>query len=322
MTSGEESMSSNPFEQLLRVIRLGYHNFWRNRWLTFGATLLMTLTLVMISASLLITYVIGDASNVIRDKISVTAYFRDDSVPDDKILALSERISAATNVESVDFVSKEEALGIFQRLPSINQDVKDPVTSEFNPLPRSLEVKTNDVEKLVELQVTIEAADTENLICADCLSLTRNQEIVDRIVSGTKAFQQAGWVLSIFFGVIALFNIYNIIRITITARSDEIEIMRYVGASNAFVRGPFIVEGILYGFFATIITTVALPLMAKIFSLTGAGKEIGGAFALLGTNMFDYVLGHMGVLIAVQISIGLVLGVLVSVLSIRRFLRA
>ncbi len=281
----------------------------------------MTLTLMMISFSLLVTYVVSDATLVIRDKISLTIYFRDDAVPDDKITTLSDRIKNISGVQSIDFVSKDKAREIFGQFP-IDENIKEPITAEFNPLPRSLEIKTADVERLEQLQGEIVVADSEKIICNDCFSLKRNQEIIDRIISGTKAFQQAGWLLSIFFGIIALFNIFNIIRITITARSDEIEVMRFVGASNSFVRGPFIVEGILYGFFATFITTLALPLVTKIFSLTNAGGSIGGAFALIGTDMFSYVAAHLPVLITVQLVIGLGLGILVSTMSIRKYLRA
>ena len=308
-------------ETFIRIIRLGYNNFWRNRWLTLGATLLMALTLTMISVSLLVSFMIRDTTEAIRDKINLTIYFRDDAVADQSITSLAERIERLPNVQSVEFLDKKRALEIFRRLP-INEDVKQPIDDSYNPLPRSLEVNTTNVEQLESLRSGVEAADSDKIICSECVSLAQNKEVVDQLISSTKAVQQAGWLLSIFFGLIAIFNVYNIIRLAIVARSDEIEIMRYVGASNAFIRGPFVIEGLLYGFLGTLITTIFLPLLVKLLTSTGAGQGISGAFSVLGTDLFTYVWMKIPELIIVQIVIGLGLGVVVSFFSIRRYLRA
>ena len=310
-------------ETFLRIIRLGYNNFWRNRWLTLGATLLMTLTLTMISVSVVISFIIRDTAGAVRSSINLSVYFRDDTVEQEKIDALADRIRQAPNVVGVDFVSKDDALAIFQRLP-LNQSIKDPINAEFNPLPRSLEIQTEDVEQLEGTVSQISSADTDKIICQDCLSYTKNKEIVDRLIASTRTAQQAGWLLSVFFGLIAIFNVYNIIRLTITARSDEIEIMRYVGASNAFVRGPFIIEGILYGLLGTLATTILVPTLAGIItSYQGSGglTTLGSAAGVLNTSFFNYVIDHIGSLVLIQLVIGVMLGVLVSVLSIRRYLR-
>jgi cell division transport system permease protein len=254
----------------------------------------------------------------------LTVYFRDDAVAEEKILALSNRIEALPGIIAVDYVSKEEALAIFKRLP-INQNVKDPVTQEFNPLPRSLEIQTADLEQIQATVQAIEGVDTETIICGECVSYTKNKEIVDQLIASTRTAQQAGWLLSIFFGLIAIFNVYNIIRLTIAARSDEIEIMRYVGASNAFTRGPFVVEGLMYGLLATLGTTILLPLLAAIITEYRPGGGIttlGSAFGVLNTNLYEYVINHLGSMILIQLAIGVILGILVSVLSIRKYLRA
>jgi cell division transport system permease protein len=312
-------------ETLLRIIKLGYNNFWRNRWLTLGATLLMTLTLTMISVSLLISFMIRDTADAVRSSINLSIYFRDDTVTEETIASLSDRIRELPEVLSVSFVSKEDALGIFKRIPSINQDVKDPITTEFNPLPRSLEVEMVDVEEIRSTVQAVKAVDADGIVCDECVSYAKSKEIVDQLVASTRTAQQAGWLLSLFFGLIAIFNVYNIIRLTIVARSDEIEVMRYVGASNAFIRGPFVVEGILYGLLSTAIVTALLPLLSAIITTYRGSVGIttlGGAFSILNTNLYEFVMSHIWVLLAVQLAVGVVLGVLVSVLSIRRYLRA
>ncbi len=311
-------------ETLGRIIRLGLNNFFRNRWLTLGATLLMTLTLTMISVSLIISFMINDTSQAVRSKIDLSIYFRDDSVPDQKILDLASRIRTISTVTEVNFVNKDQALAIFKRLP-INETIKQPVNADFNPLPRSLGVKTTNLDNIQAIVTGIEQADSDKLICSECLSYAKNKEIVDSLISSTKTVQQAGWLLSIFFGLIAIFNVFNIIRLTIMARSDEIEIMRYVGASNAFIRGPFIVEGLLYGLIATATTSIAIPLLAKVISVYRGGRaltSLGGTLSALNTDFYQYILNHMAVLVEIQLAVGLLLGVFVSLLSIRRYLKA
>jgi cell division transport system permease protein len=315
---------SSSMETLRRIIQLGYQNFWRNRWLTFGATLLMTLTLTMISVSLLLSFMIKDAAQSVQSSINLSVYFRDDAVADAKILDLSERIKKVPDVVGVDFISKKQALTIFKRLP-ISDTTKEFVGNENNPLPRSLEIQTNNATQIPQTVAKIAEADTDKIICADCVSYMKSKEIIDQLVASTRTAQQAGWLLSIFFGLIAIFNVYNIIRLTISARSDEIEIMRYVGASNSFIRGPFIVEGLLYGILGTLATTILLPLLTYIINhYRGGGNltNLGSAFGVLNTNLFEYVTSHLGVLIGIQLAIGVLLGVVVSVLSIRRYLRA
>lgn len=312
---------SSKTQTFWRVVKLGHVNFWRNRWLTLGATLLMTLTLTMISVSLIVSYVVRDTTNVVRDKIGVSIYFRQDTEPDEKILALKDRIATVPEVLEVTFISKTKALEIFRRLP-INEDIKQPVDQDFNPLPRSLEVRIANPDHIETVRSGIEAADTDKIICSECMSLAQNKETVDRLVQGTRIIQEAGWLLSLFFGLIAIINVFNIIRLTINARSDEIEIMRYVGASNAFTRGPFIIEGMLYGVVGTVITSILLPALVLASLSTSAGQGVSNMFSVLGTDALSYILAKLPTLIALQLTLGVGVGVLVSLISIRRYLRA
>jgi cell division transport system permease protein len=312
-------MSSN-LEAFWRIVRLGVVNFWRNRWLTLGATLLMSLTLIMISVSLLMTFLLHDAANSINSRIDLTIYFRDDTVPDQSIINLADKIKNLTSVSTVHFVDKAEALQIWNRLP-LNEDIKAPVTSNNNPLPRSIEVTTSDPNAIASTANAITKLDNGQLICDECVSYSQNKDTVNRILAATKFVQKAGIVLSIFFGVIAIFNVLNIIRITITARSDEIEIMRFVGASNAFVRGPFIVEGILYGLLGTIVSTGSLLILAWIGSEYLGGSGSVSFLTILNVNIFHYLLQHLTVLVLSQVLIGVLVGVFISTISIRRYLR-
>ena len=303
-------------ETFQRIVKLGYTNFWRNRWLTLGATLLMTLTLIMISVSLVLSLIVQDLATTIRSKIDLTIYFSDDAVLDSDITALGDRIKLQNGVAEVTFTDKRAALTIWNRLP-INENIKRPVGESYNPLPRSLQIRTTDPDNIQGLVSTIATQDSQKIICNECVSYSKNKETVDRLLSITRFVQKAGLFLSLFFGIIAVFNVMNIIRITINARADEIEIMRYVGASNAFVRGPFIVEGILYGVLGTIFTTIFLLLIAYLVS-----GSINTVFVSFGVDFFQLIIVNLWTLIGIQLAIGVLLGVIVSSISVRRFLKA
>ena len=303
-------------ETFQRIVKLGYTNFWRNRWLTLGATLLMTLTLIMISVSCVLSLIVQDLATTIRSKIDLTIYFRDDAVLDSDITALGDRIKLQNGVAEVTFTDKRAALTIWNRLP-INENIKRPVGESYNPLPRSLQIRTTDPDNIQGLVSTIATQDSQKIICNECVSYSKNKETVDRLLSITRFVQKAGLFLSLFFGIIAVFNVMNIIRITINARADEIEIMRYVGASNAFVRGPFIVEGILYGVLGTIFTTIFLLLIAYLVS-----GSINTVFVSFGVDFFQLIIVNLWTLIGIQLAIGVLLGVIVSSISVRRFLKA
>ncbi|KKU92114.1 MAG: Cell division protein [Microgenomates group bacterium GW2011_GWA1_48_10] len=303
-------------ETFQRIVKLGYTNFWRNRWLTLGATLLMTLTLIMISVSLVLSLIVQDLATTIRSKIDLTIYFRDDAVLDSDITALGDRIKLQNGVAEVTFTDKRAALTIWNRLP-INENIKRPVGESYNPLPRSLQIRSENPDNIQGLVSTIATQDSQKIICNECVSYSKNKETVDRLLSITRFVQKAGLFLSLFFGIIAVFNVMNIIRITINARADEIEIMRYVGASNAFVRGPFIVEGILYGVLGTIFTTIFLLLIAYLVS-----GSINTVFVSFGVDFFQLIIVNLWTLIGIQLAIGVLLGVIVSSISVRRFLKA
>lgn len=315
-------MSSN-LTSFGRIIRLGGNNFWRNRWLTLGATLLMALTLMMVGVSLLISYAVKDASTSVRSKVGLTIFFREDSLPDATITSLAARIRNIPGVEEVSFTDKQRALGIFSRL-KINEDIKKTITQDFNPLPRSLEIKLKDGQDLEQTVSAIERQDVSKSICSDCMSYKKNKEIVDKIIAGTMLIQKIGWLLSLFFGIIAIFNVYNIIRITIHARSDEIEIMRFVGASNWFIRGPFMTEGVICGFLGTLIASLLMISVAWGFSPyweKSQANSFNAVFSFLGTDLTSYVFSHIGMILTVQLLVGVVLGALVSLLSVRRYLK-
>lgn len=296
-----------------RIIKLGLTNFWRNRWLSLASTLIMTLTLLIITLFVMMTIVIGKTTDRIRAKIDVSVYFKD-SATTQEISNLQQQIAARPDVKEVRYISKEEALEIWNQEQK-NQRIKELVTPEENPLPRSLTIKTNDPANLQQIVDFVSQVQFSSIIHK--ISYEDNKQIIDKLLAITSFVKKLGWVFSIVFIIVSVLVILNTIRLTIFTRKDEIEIMRLVGASDRFIKVPFIVEGVLYGFLACILALVILWLAIGFVSpLTSRylGTEVT-------QNMISFFLSHLILIFLMQLFVGISVGIGCSLFSIRKYLK-
>ena len=296
-----------------RISKLGLTNFWRNRWLSLASTLVMTLTLLIISLFIILLLVIGAATTRIKAKMDITVYFKD-SAQTEEISDLQQKIAARADVKEVRYVSKEEALEIWNERQK-NQRIKELVTPEENPLPRSLAIKAIDPENLNTIADFLLADDFSSMIHK--ISYEENKQIIDKLLAITAFVRKMGAVLSIIFIIVSILVILNTIRLTIFTRKDEIEIMRLVGASDRFIRFPFIVEGVLYGFLACILAVILMWLVL-IFLSPLTTQYLG---ATVTENMKHFFTSHIWQIFFMQLGVGIIIGIGCSMFSIRKYLK-
>ena len=268
-------------------------SLWRNRWLSLASTLVMIITLIIISLFVSLTIVTNKVTTAIKNKIDMAAYM-EDAATDDQVFALRKVLLSRSDVVDVYYVSKKEALRDWQERNKDNADLRDIITEEENPLPRSLEVKTKTPEDLDSIAKLLSSQDYSPLVKE--LSYTKSRDMINRLVRFANFIKISGWTLTIIFVLISILVIYNTIRLTIFARSEEIEIMKLVGATDWFVRGPFIFEGIAYGVAATAISSLLLY----------GGGYLGVSFALV---------------VVLELAVGVLLGMLCSVLAVKKYLK-
>src|SRR3990167_5269020 len=225
-----------------RITKLGLTNFWRNRWLSLASTLVMTLTLLIITLFVVMTLVIGKTTDRIKAKMDITVYFKD-SATTEEISDLQEKLAARADVKEVRYISKEEALQIWNEQQK-NLRIRELVTPEENPLPRSLAIKAQDPEQLNAIADFLSADANTSIVHK--ISYEENKQIIDKLLAITSFIKKMGGLFSAIFIIVSILVILNTIRLAIFARKEEIEIMRLVGASDRFIRVPFIVEGTLY----------------------------------------------------------------------------
>lgn len=297
---------------LSRIIKAGWLNFWRNKWLSMTAISVMSLTIFVMTSLLLINVLTNSLVQTLRDKIDISVYFHLDT-PEEQILETRNSLIALKEVQNVEYVSRPEALKRFkekhQDNPILMQSLQE---LENNPLEASLNIKAQTASQYEQIVNFLNLSQYKKII--DKINYRQNQAIIAKLSSMTKTIQQSGFIASAILVLIAILVTFNTIRLAIYSSREEINVMRLVGASNWFIRGPFIVEGALYGLMAVVITLVVFyPLLWFL-----APKMIA---YLPGSDIFYFFQINFWQIFLLQMAIGVGLGIVSSLVAIRRYLK-
>ncbi len=298
-----------------RVFRLGFVNFQRNWWLSIASVLVMAVTLFIVGVFSVQTVVILKTTEGIRDKLDLSVYFNDD-VPDDAIQDIRRSIANRPDVKSVDYISKEKAFQIFEERPG-SEKVKGLITPENNPLPRSIVIKAQDPPQLSVIAKVFEGDQYGQQVRR--ISYQDNQNVVDTLIQTERTVRRNGIILTAIFVILSFILIYNTTRIVILSRADEIEIMRLVGATEAFVRWPFVIEAALYGVLGAAVAFGALFLFLR-FDLANSVPLLSIA-NFLSLDMQAFFLQYAVVILCGLILIGMSIASLMSSFAVRKFVR-
>jgi cell division transport system permease protein len=317
-----------------RIIKLGLTNFWRNRWLSLAASLMIMLTLLTMGVFAILNIFVNSTAEGIKDRIDLTVYFYENAT-ETQIKDLQYKLVNRPDVKQVKYVSKDEAFDQWQKR-AINSKVKSLITKDANPLPRSLQVKANQPEAFSSIAQVL-ASETYKPFVRE-ISYQKTKFTIDKLIRLTYFIGRLGWVLTTFLLLISLTVVLNTIRLTIFTRRDEIEIMRLVGANNAFIRIPFSVEAILYGVVGTLLayslicavmSLYGMKLASYFFDIAMAGQAnyfnlIEPYFTAVITNQpisFGQSLINLAPLGLLQLIIGIIFSVSCSMIALRRYLK-
>lgn len=295
-----------------RIIKLGFTNFWRNGWLSLAATFIMTLTLLTISVFLIFNLVINTTTDAIKKKIDLSIYFTDEAT-DFQINDLQIVLKGRPDVKEVIYLDKNEAFKRWQEMQK-NEKIKDLVTEENNPLPRSIEVKTTNPESLEQVANFVSSDTYKSFIRK--ISYQENKQIIEKLINITNFSRKIGLTLSIIFLVVSILVIFNTIRLTIYTRTTEIEIMRLVGANDSFIRTPFLIEGMLYGIFATIVSLFLIWLGLHLVS-----PVITRYLGDVNLNLEGFFLENLPWIAIMELVAAILISVICSWISIRKNLK-
>lgn len=235
------------------LIKEGFHNLKGNRTMTIASVIVLVSCLILTGAATIFSSSLGLAMDAIEGNNSVTVYVSED-LPTLESVQIGEKIRQIENVETCEFVSKDEALKSMMEMLGDDGTVLEGLTGSENFLPDAFDVSMKDLTKYDETIKQIGEIENVDHI-TDYSDIAEKLENLDNLVS------MVGICVVILLGVVSLFIIANTIRVTMYSRRMEISIMKSVGATNWFVRWPFIVEGIVIGLIAGLIASVLLFLL-------------------------------------------------------------
>ena len=308
-------MCTVSMSSLLYFFRESLTGFKRNLSTALGSIITIFLSLLIIGIFCICGVIINNVVTSVENQVSITAYVADDASEQD-IHAVEQYIQELPGVESVDFTTKDQALENFTSSMTSNPDIVAQLDGE-NPLPASIDVNLSEAQSVSDIANRILENETFVKICDNpddpSDSLQYGQKTVDKLFSLTNAIRYIGIGLIVVLVLIAFIFINNTIRLAILARRKEIAIMRLVGASNGFIRGPFLAEGALHAIIGALLAIGVIELI-RLFAL----PRITAALPWLPINVdpVTFVLIYVTLLCA-----GLVIGLLGSVFAMRRYLK-
>ena len=290
-----------PF--VLFSFKRAWQGFWRNALMSLAATLTMVLMLMLLAGFFVLQNVLLASLSFVEQKVEVVAYV-ENTATQDQVDTLVAEIGAMPQVTSVEFISRDEALARFREAQQAQGHEDLSKYLESNPLYASVNVRLSDPSKLDSVT---RALDNDPIV----RNVLNIDALVDRVLTVTGFVRTAGVAMVGIVGLIVLFIIVNTIRLAVVARAEEIEIMRLVGASDAFIRWPFVFEGALVGLLGAVIT----------LGLLAAGSEPLSQAMVGFFNVLPLQLGSVGRDTAILVlATGLGLGVLGSWVSVRTYL--
>jgi cell division transport system permease protein len=315
------------FTSFKRIARTGFINFWRNGFLSFAAIVVITLSLCTFGALIFASAFGRTLLTEVKNKVDINVYFTLDAQESD-ILALQKDIDSLAQVTKTEYVSRDQALSDFKDRWKDNTLIMQGLDEiGTNPFPASINIKAKDPGQYGNIAAYLKGknpTDSSGVPIIDKVNYEDNKLIIDRLGSIIPTVEKTGSVVAIILLIVAIIVVWNTIRLIIYAARDEISVMKLVGASNTFVRGPFVISGIMYGIISGIITLIVLGACAywsDSLILRFVGIDVASNFELMVNVFSSYFTANFGQIFTIIMSAGIILGGLSSYIAARRYLR-
>lgn len=300
-----------------RMFRTGFLNFMRNGIVSLSSILVMTITLSVLSGVLLFEHVLESTLASVESKVDISVYF----VPatnESAILSLKDKVTALPEVADATYVSEKDALADFRARHANDQTTLQALDElDQNPIGAELNIRAKDISQYASISNFFDNTSTlgqgtQSII--DHVDYNKNKNDIDAIQGLLKKGRMLGLLVTLVLMFLSVIITFNTVRLAIYFAREEISVMRLVGASRFHVRGPFIVEGIIYGFVATLATLIIFIPITLWF-----GIHMTDFFQ--GVNLFTYYLTHIYQFVIILLVFSIGLGALSALLATRRYLK-
>lgn len=298
------------FTSLKRIPYFGWRNFSRNPGFSLATCFILTLVIVLATSIFLLKGAADYLIAEVQEKADITVFFNEDSAEED-LFKLKDELANDQKVKKVEYISKKNALEKFVQEHKDEKDLMKAVDLFDNPFLAHLNIKAFEAAQYPALIEFLQNSSYTEMI--EEIDYPKRESVINRIFAVTENTKKAGIVLSVIFAIIAILVAFNTVRLAICNSSEEIKIQRLVGASNWFIKGPFLVQGLISGVLAALFS---LLLSYGILYFLGPRAE---AF-LSNFNLLNYFLANLTTLFLIQFSAGAGLGIISSYIAVRKYL--
>lgn len=301
----------------VRMCRYGVNNFSRNAWLTIAATAMMTLTLFVILMTLVARNILFDSVAQIRERVDMSVYVQYDTSKED-VSTLHSELEKVEGVTRVTYVSPEDARDDYAKSQRDNARALDALNLADAKFPGTFRVNITDINDTSALEKFTD----QNKLYQEVRDEDRppsfagdRRDAIETIGRWATFAERMGILISIVLVTISSLIVFNTIRMAIFNRKEEIEMMKLIGADKGFIRGPFIVEAVVYGFIAALVAT-GLGLVAVYFA-----QPTLEAYGIVVTNTYSAMVVYIGFVLPGMIVVGAIIGIISSLLATRKYLK-
>ncbi|MSR73407.1 ABC transporter permease [Candidatus Parcubacteria bacterium] len=302
-----------------RIIKSGFFGFFRNGFVSLSSVLVMVITLSVIASVIFMSAILNSSLEEIRNKVDVNVYFFTTAQESD-ILALKKSIEKLPEVKQVEYVSAKEELENFKTRHENDQFTLQALDElSENPLGAKLNIKAKEPHQYEGIAAFLTG---ENIISrngqsiVDNVNFPRNKTAIDKLSKIISSAQKLGFFFTLLLIIVSILITFNTIRLVIFISRDEISVMRLVGASALYIRGPFVVSGVLYGVLSGIFTLIIFYPLAIFF-----GSNFPSSDFDIGFNVLDYYISNFAQTFLIVMGSGIFIGAVSSYLAVKRYLK-
>ena len=299
-----------------RITRAGLVGFWRSAYVSLASIFVITITLFVIGSSMLLDQILATSLQLVQQRVDINVYF-EPNAPQEEIDALKKSVEALPEVEKVTYTSREDALAKYREKHQNNEIALQALAElDENPLGADIAIQAKEtsqyegIARFIEEQREQSNAQTPII---DNVTYNNNKKSIDNLTLIINVIERVSFIVLIVLILAAVLITFNTIRLAIYTAREEIAIMRLVGASNMFIRGPFMVQGVMYGLFGGIFSLI---IIYPILTWLGPKTE-----TFLEFNLLNYFISNFSYIFLVLVGIGVVLGLVSSILAVARYLR-
>ncbi len=300
-----------------RIMRSGFFGFFRNGFVSLSSVLVMVVTLFVIGSVIFSGAILSAVLQEIKNKVDVNVYFVT-SAPEADILALKSSLEKLPEVELVSYVSREQELTDFRQRHKNDEFILQALNElPDNPLGAKLNIKAKEPQQYEGIATFLHGknilSNNGKTIVAE-INYAKNKDAIEKLSKIIATADKLGFTFTLVLALISILITFNTIRLVIFISKEEISVMRLVGASSFYIRGPFIISGIMYGAIAGILTLIIFYPISLWF-----GKTTANFFITF--NMFDYYISNFPQIFIIIVGSGICIGAVSSYLAVRRYLK-